>query len=400
MDPAADAGPIEPFLATPGPSNVPEAVRRAMSGPVIHHRSGEFSGIFRDVCERAPALLGMAGDLAVLTCSGTGAMQAVIENLTRPGDHVLVASFGRFGQRWAEIATALDRRVSHLELEWGLRPDPAAIAEHAASHPDAVLLLTTHSETSTGAVSDAEAIAAAVHAVRPELMLGIDAISSGAALRFEFDAWGFDAVVSGSQKAWMLPPGLAFAGLSARAEAQMRELLSGTGPHPYYLDLARALDRQREAATTPWTPAHVLVQGLQAALDLIEAEGMVARDARHRRHGRATRAALAALGVEGFSPDHDSSGILTAFEVPDGLTADGIRGYLRDRAGITTAGGQARLKGRIVRIGHCGWFGDGHLLTTIAQLERALAAGGHRVEPGAGIAAAEAALHATTEVLA
>jgi aspartate aminotransferase-like enzyme len=312
-------------------------------------------------------------------------MESAVANLINAGDVVLVAQFGHFGKRWASILEAYGARVHVHDTEWGQRPDPSSIASFVAEHPDAVALFTTHSETSTGAVSDAGAISAAVREQRPDLLLILDAISSLGAVEVQMDAWGYDVVVSGSQKALMVPPGLAFAAVSERAEARSETVTSPS----FYLSWKKALAAARlTPASTPFTPALTIVLGLAVALDLLLEEGLDNVYARHVKLGRGTRDAARALGFELFSPDDDSSSILTAMQVPDGVDGTKIPATLRTY-GVTIAGGQAHLKGKIFRVGHCGWVNELDQVLGIAALERGLVQLGVDIEPGAGVAAAQ-----------
>jgi serine---pyruvate transaminase len=380
--------PIKTHLFTPGPTPVPDEVLRAMAAPVIHHRTPAFQAVLQEVLDGIPRLFGTTNAVAMFTASGTGAMESAVANLVNPGDVVLVAQFGRFGQRWAEIARAYGATVQEHATEWGERPDPEAIAAFVAEHPDAVALFTTHSETSTGTVSDAGAIASAVRGVRDDLLLVLDAISSLGAVECRADEWGYDVVVAGSQKALMLPPGLAFACVSERAEARAQQVTSPA----FYLSWQKALDAHRKSpASTPFTPALTIVLGAQVALRMIFDEGLDAVYARHIRLGRATRAAMGALGFDLFGPDDDSSAVLTAVRVPEDVDGTKIPATLRTY-GVTIAGGQVHLKGRIFRLGHCGWVNDLDLVLGIAALERGLVELGMEIEAGAGVSAAQRVL--------
>jgi aspartate aminotransferase-like enzyme len=382
-------GPRKTRLFTPGPTPVPDEVLRALSAPIIHHRTPQWQRSFQEVLNGLRALYGTSGEPVMYTASGTGAMESAVCNLVEAGDEVIVASFGRFGERWAEIATAYGATVHHHQTVWGDRPDHDAIAEFAAQHPNAKVLFTTHSETATGAVSDAAAIASAVRAKRGDLLLVLDAISSLGAIPIHMDEWGYDAVITGSQKALMVPPGLAFAALSEKAEQRTNEVSTPR----FYLDWRKTLAAQRKSPpSTPFTPALTIVLGLEVALDMIAREGSEAIHDRHVLYGRATRAAVAALGLDLFGPDDDSSCILTSVRVPDGVDGAAIPKKMRDEYGITIAGGQAHLKGKIVRLGHCGWVDVFDLVGMVAAFERALVELGHDAPVGEGVAAAQRVL--------
>jgi aspartate aminotransferase-like enzyme len=385
-----DIRPLKTLLFTPGPTPVPDAVLRVMAAPIIHHRTPQWQEQFGSVLERLPALFGTAGEVAMFSSSGSGAMESAVANLVRAGDEVVVASFGRFGARWADIAERYGATVHHHRTELGERPDPAAIGAFVAKHPDATVVFTTHSETATGAVSDAGAIGAAVRAAAgDDVLLVLDAISSLGAVEVQADAWGYDVVVTGSQKALMVPPGLAFASINARAYEYSQDVDTPR----FYLDWRKALNAHRKSpASTPFTPALTIVLGLGAALDMIFDEGLERVYARHIALGRAVRAGVQALGLDLFSPDDDSSAVVTAVRVPDSLD-DGtkIPGTLR-RYGVTIAGGQDELKGKIFRLGHCGYVNQFDAVTCLAALERALVELGVDIPVGAGVAAAQASL--------
>ncbi|MCW2923139.1 MAG: Aspartate aminotransferase [Thermoleophilia bacterium] len=381
--------PQKTHLFTPGPTPVPDAVLREMSAPMVHHRTAQWQEAFGEVLVGLKRVFGTEHDVATFSSSGSGAMEAAVANLVRPGDEVVVATQGRFGKRWAQMAERFGATVHLHETERGQRPDPEEVGAFAAKHPNATVVFCTHSETSTGAVSDAEALAASVRAqVGDGPLLVLDAISSLGAARMQADAWGWDVVVAGSQKALMVPPGLAFASISPRALERARE----TSANRWYFDFAKAVDAHRKTPpSTPVTPALTIVLGLRVALDIMFEEGLEQVYERHARLGRATRAAVGALGFELFSPDDDSSCALTAVRVPEGVDGAKIPGKLKEY-GVTIAGGQDDLKGKIFRLGHCGWVNDLDLVLMVAALERGLVELGVDIEAGAGVAAAQRTL--------
>ncbi|MCW2972096.1 MAG: phosphoserine aminotransferase / L-aspartate aminotransferase, partial [Thermoleophilia bacterium] len=294
---------------------------------------------------------------------------------------------GRFGKRWAQIAERYGATVHLHETAKGQRPDPDEVGAFAAKFPNARVVFATHSETSTGAVSDAEALAASIKAqAGDDPLLVLDAISSLGASEMQADSWGWDSVIAGSQKALMVPPGLGFASISPRALERARETTEGR----WYFDWAKTVDAHRKTPpSTPVTPALTIILGLRVALDIMFEEGLDNVYARHIRLGRATRAAAQALGFELFSPDHDSSTALTAVKVPEsGFDGAKLPGKLKEY-GVTIAGGQDELKGRIFRLGHCGWVNELDQVLMISALERALVELGYDFEVGAGVAAAQ-----------
>ncbi len=383
--------PMKTHLFTPGPTPVPDEVLRVMSAPVIHHRTAAFQQVLGRVLAGVARVIDTKHDIVMLASSGTGAMESAVANLVQPGDEVVVAAFGRFGERWAEVAERYGAVVRLHATEWGQRPDPASVAAFVAEHPAAKVVFTTQSETSTGTVSDTAALAAAIRgtAAGDDRILVLDTISGLGAAELHADAEGWDVVVTGSQKALMVPPGLAFASVSPAAESWA----ASRPARGFYFDWGKGLAASRKTPpSTPFTPALTIVLGLDVALRMmLEDEGLDNVYERHVRHGRATRAAIAALGLELFGPDDDSSCVLTAVRVPDGVDGTKIPARLKEY-GVTIAGGQAHVKGRIFRLGHCGWINDFDVVTCIAALERGLAELGVDVPTGAGVAAAQQVL--------
>lgn len=385
--------PRKTHLFTPGPTPVPDAVLRAISAPMIHHRTPQWQGEFEEVLGGLQQVFGTQHPVAVFASSGTGAMESAVANLVALGDEVVVASFGRFGERWAEIATSWGATVHHHRTEWGTRPDPDSIAEYCAQHTSAKVVFCTHSETSTGTVSDARALAGALRrSCGEDTILVLDAISALGAAPMQMDKWGWDVVVSGSQKALMTPPGLGFAAISDRAQA-MAARRAGQGAHTFYFDWERTLKAQAKSpASTAFTPAASIVQGLRVALEMMFEEELDHIYLRHARHGAAIRAGVKALGFDLFSPDDSSSVVLTAVAIPDGVDGAAIPKQMRDEYGVTVAGGQVHLKGKIVRLGHCGWVNDFDMLVCMGAFERALTELDVTIPAGQGVAAVQQSL--------
>lgn len=384
--------PIRPkktHLFTPGPTAVPDAVLAAMAAPVIHHRTPAYQEAFGEVLTGLKRVFGTEHDVVTFGASGSGAMESAVVNLVQPGDEVVVAAHGRFGTRWAQMAERVGARVHLHETERGLRPDPDEVGAFVASHPNARVVFATHSETSTGAVSDPSALARSIREqAGSDPLLVLDAISGLGAAPMHADTWGWDCVVAGSQKALMVPPGLAMASISPRALARARETTAGR----WYFDWPKNVDAHRKnPPSTAVTPPLTIVLGLGVALEIMFEEGLEAIYDRHVRLGRATRSAVTALGFELFSPDDDSSCVLTAVRVPDGVDGTKIPSKLRE-FGVTIAGGQDDLKGKIFRLGHCGWVNEFDQVLMVAALERALVEVGMDIEVGAGVAAAQRSL--------
>ncbi|HEY5099570.1 MAG TPA: alanine--glyoxylate aminotransferase family protein [Gaiellaceae bacterium] len=363
------------YLFTPGPTPVPPQVLAAMGEPVVHHRSPDFRPIYERCLARLREVCRTESDVLLFTASGTGAFESAVVNLVSPGEPHLVVSAGSFGERWVAMTSAYGADVDQLRYEWGETPDPEDVrARLAAREAKAVWIV--QSETSTGVVADVQAIAAV--AKEAGALVVVDAVSSLGAVPCETDAWGLDVVVSGSQKALMTPPGLGLAAVSDAA-------LAATGSTPrFYFDWQRTRDAQRKL-DAPFTPPVSLVTALDVALGMLLEEGLEAVFERHVRLGRAARAGAKAMGLELFSPDEDRSAVVTAVLSPD--AAEVISG-VRNRFGITLAGGQGDLKGKIFRIGHIGWFDVFDITTALAAIEIMLAELGADIERGVAVTAA------------
>ena len=371
---------LKKYLLAPGPTPVPPEVLLAMAQPIIHHRTPQFEAIFAEVQDGLKRLFATRQEVLILAASGTGAMEAAVTNTTSPGDRVLVVNGGKFGERWGKIAVAYGLAVTELKVEWGSAVDPAAVERALREQPETRLVLMQASETSTTALHPVAPIAQLTR--ERETLLVVDGITAVGVLDLPMDALGIDILITGSQKAMMLPPGLAFLALSERAWATTER---ARVPR-FYFDLRRERDNQLKH-TTAWTPAISLIFGTQTALKMLFAEELQNVYARHDRLARATRAAAQALElrlVAPASPSPATTGIYLPADVPGKVV-----GYLRDRVGITFAGGQDQLKGKIVRVAHLGWIGSFDVVTAIAGLEMAFAAFGHRVPFGKGVGAAQ-----------
>jgi aspartate aminotransferase-like enzyme len=375
------------YLMTPGPTPVPPQVLAALAEPIIHHRAPEFRPVYEQCLERLRTVARTESDVLLFGSSGTGAFESAVANLVTPGERHLVVSAGNFGERWAQMTAAYGADVDHLRYAWGEIPEPEDVRARLRESGGAKALWIVHSETSTGVVSDIEAFATV--GKEAGALVVVDAVSSLGAVPCETDAWGLDAVVSGSQKALMTPPGLGLVAVSPAA-------LAATGSSPrFYFDWERTRKAQAKL-DAPFTPPVSLVAGLNVALGLLLEEGLEAVFDRHVRLGRAAREGAKAMGLELFSPDDDRSAVVTAVRVPDGIDGKEIVRTLRDRFGITIAGGQGELMGKIVRIGHIGWFDVFDITTTLAALELTLAELGADVERGVAVGRALAAFeHAT-----
>jgi aspartate aminotransferase-like enzyme len=328
------------------------------------------------VLAKLPKVFQTGNDVLTFAASGSGAMDSAAANLIRPGTKVLACAAGKFGERWIQLAEAYGADLVKYEPGWGERLDPAEIGRLAEG---VEVVFATLSETSTGIVNDIQAIAEAVK----DAILVVDAVSGLGAAELKQDEWGVDVVVAGSQKALMIPPGLAFASVSQKALDFVEQRPGGR----YYFDWVKTAKSQRKG-DSPFTPPVSLFQALDVALDLIEEEGLDNVFARHDLLARATRAGAAALGLELFGNPDERSTVVTAIELPGDIDGGKVPGALR-KLGITANGGQDHLKGRILRIAHCGYFGAFDILTSLSGLEMALAQLGHDVEHGAGVGAAQ-----------
>jgi serine---pyruvate transaminase len=379
------AGPYhKQYLMTAGPTPLPPAVSQVMAEPMLYHRAPAFVEVYARSLERLKRVFGTGNDVLVFAASGSGGMESAVANLVRAGEPALVASCGKFGQRWAELCDAFGARTVHWETEWGQKVDPAELDRRLADEPGVEVVFTTFSETSTGIVNDVRELTEVAH--RHGALIAVDAVSGIGAVPLPQDEWGVDVVVGGSQKALMSPPGLGFASPNAAA----LERAAAGGPGRYFFDWARTVKGQRkDPPDSPFTPAVGLIMALDVALGLIEEEGLEQVYERHRTLGRATREAIKALDLELFGPDDDNANVATAVRLPETIDGGKVPSTMRDRYGITIAGGQERLKGKIARIAHCGYFGAFDIVLTIAAFEMTLRELGHDVELGAGVAAAQ-----------
>jgi aspartate aminotransferase-like enzyme len=346
-----------------------------MAEPVVHHRSPDFLPIYERCLTRLREICRTEGDVLLFTASGTGAFESAVANLVSPGEPHLVVSAGNFGERWAKMVGAYGAEVDHLRYEWGESPDPEDVKQRLQARTAKAVWI-VQSETSTGVVADVQALARA--AKEAGALVVVDAVSSLGAVPCETDAWGLDAVVSGSQKALMTPPGLGLCAVSAAA-------LAATGSSPrFYFDWETTRKAQAKL-DAPFTPAVPLVAGLDVALGLLLEEGLEAAFERHVRLGRACRAGAKAMGLELFSPDEDRSAVVTAIRSEH---ADAVVSGLRDRFGMTIAAGQGPLKGKIFRLGHIGYFDVFDITTQLAAVELVLSDLGADIERGVAVTAA------------
>jgi len=378
--------PIKKYLLTPGPTPVPERVMLAMARPIVHHRTADFEKIFREAAEGLQWIYQTRQPVLMLSGSGTLAMEAAVVNTMKRGDKALCVVGGKFGERWRNICKAHGLDFVSLDVEWGRAVDPAAVEKALDADDKITAVFSQANESSTGVRHPVEDIAK-ITAKRERVINVVDAVSALGAFDLPMDAAGFDVLLTGSQKALMLPPGQAYIALSDKAWARTE---SADLPR-FYSDLKREKKAQA-GGETAWTPAITLTVGLAEALRMIKEEGLQQCFARHARLAEATRRSFIALGCALFAPDAPSPTV-TAVRAPDGLDDTGrLVKQLRDRYGVSIMGGQDAVKGKIFRVAHLGYFDTFDILTSVAAIEMALADLGVKIPHGAGTAAAEAVL--------
>lgn len=369
------------YLLTPGPTPLPPEVLEAMSRPIIHHRTPQFQAILKEANEGLKYVFQTKNDVFILASSGTGAMEAAAINLLSAGDTALVVQGGKFGERWTEICKAYGINAEIIDVEWGKGVDPGQIQKKLKANPKIKVVFTTLCETSTGVENDIEAVGRVVK--NSEAVLAVDAISGLGAVDLKTDDWFCDIVVSGSQKGLMLPPGLGFISVSQKA---WKSIEASKSPK-YYFDL-KAAKKALDKTDTPFTPAITLIIALCEALKMIKQDGLDKVFLRHKKMADATRSAVAALGLKLFAPQASSDAV-TAVVVPAGIDGEKLVKAMRDNYGITIAGGQAELKGKVFRIAHMGFIGEFDIITGISCLEKVLKQMGYGFELGAGVKAAQ-----------
>ncbi|MGH7797929.1 MAG: pyridoxal-phosphate-dependent aminotransferase family protein [Candidatus Binatia bacterium] len=374
---------IKQYLLSPGPTPIPNEVVLAMAETMIHHRTPQFNRVFDEAREKLKKLFGTKNDVLMLACSGTGAMEASVANLFSPGDKVLVINGGKFGERWLNISNAYGLSPVELNVPWGQAVKVADVEQQLKSNPDIQGVLIQASETSTTVLHPVKEIA---KLTKNGPLLLVDGVTAVGVVPLRFDDWGIDALVTGSQKALMLPPGLGFVALSDRAWEKTKKAKLPR----FYFDLNLERKNQQKGSGA-FTPAVSLVFGVRASLDMIEREGIENVYARHARLCRATRAAATALGLKLLAPDSPSPAA-TGVYMPEGIDAERVLDYLRDKMNITLAEGQDQLKGKAIRIAHIGYMGAFDVITAIAALEMALRKFGAEIPFGKGVAAAQEVL--------
>jgi aspartate aminotransferase-like enzyme len=356
----------------PGPTPIPDEILQAMARQMVGHRGPELAEMLHEVTAILKEMFQTKGDVLILTSSGTGGMEAAVVNTLSPGDKVLCLAGGVFGERFGDIAERYGAEVSRLRFEWGQPVEPAAVRQALSQDAGIKAVQVTHNETSTGLTNDLESISAVVKEFGKLLL--VDAISSLGAINLPTDDWGCGVVVTGSQKAWMAPPGLAMVSVSERgwqanAEAKMPR---------YYWDLARAKKYLDERGQTPWTPGLTAIYALTAALRLLKREGLSNIIARHARVGAKVREGVKSLGLSIFANENYASNTVTAIKAPDGLDVKKLLSILREEHNTILAGGQQKLEGKIFRIGHLGYVTEDDIDVVIEALKIALSKAGFK----------------------
>jgi aspartate aminotransferase-like enzyme len=351
-----------------------------MADTIIHHRTPQFQSVLKDINKKIKEVFRTKNPVLIFASSGSGAMEASVVNLLSRDNKALIIKGGKFGERFGEICKAYGVQTVDYDLTWGGAADPSVIEKLLKENPDVKVVYSTLCETSTGVVNDVEAIAKVVKAT--DAVLVVDAISGLSADDLRPDEWGVDVVVGGSQKGLMLPPGLSFMSLSQKAQ----KLIDQSDLPKYYFDLKTAL-KSYEKDDTPWTPAVSLIMGLDSVLDMLLEEGVDNVLARHARLAEATREAVKAIGLELFSAR--PSNAVTAVKVPEGVDGAALVKKMRDEQGVTIAGGQGALKGKIFRIAHLGYMDEYDTITAISGVEIVLSQLGYDVKLGKGVGKAQ-----------
>ncbi len=373
---------IKRYLLAPGPTPVPPEVLLAMAQPIIHHRAPEFAELFGQVREDLKWLYQTASDVLILASSGTGGMEGSVANFLSPGDKALCVNGGKFGERWGKLCKTFGVQVTELKVEWGQAVDPQAVADALKKDPSIKAVYVQASETSTGVAHDVRKIAEIVRSYEDTIVV-VDAITALGVMDLKTDDWGLDVVITGSQKALMLPPGLAFVSVSDKAW----RLADKAKNAAFYFDFKKERSSQAKNQTA-YTPAVSMILGLQQVLKMLKAEGLEAVFSRQAKLAQATREGVQAAGLALLAKDSPSNAV-TAIRAPEGVDGQAIYKNLRVQYGITAAGGQDHLKGKIFRVSHMGYMDRFDVITALAAIEMTLKGLGHPVTLGSAVARAE-----------
>ena len=376
---------LKKYLITPGPTAVPERVLLDMARPMIHHRTPEFEAIFKEARQGLKRVFKTEQEPLILASSGTGAMEAAVVNTLNREDKVLVINGGKFGERWIKICQTYGINVSTINIEWGHSVRAEDVKAFLDKNPDTKAVFVQGSETSTTVYHPIKELAAITKNM-PETLLVVDGITSAGVHDTRFDEWGIDILITGSQKAFMLPPGLAFITLSQKAW----NMVETSRLPKFYFNLKTELKNQLKN-TTAWTAGVSLVVGLKTVIDMMEKEGIDNVFKRHEINAEATRQAVKALGLELLAKDLPSNAATGCF-LPENIDGKAFVKYLRDKCGVSLAGGQDHLAGKILRISHLGYHDAFDTITAISAIEMGLVKFGANIELGKGVAAAQKVL--------
>ncbi|MCP9453194.1 MAG: alanine--glyoxylate aminotransferase family protein [Nitrospira sp.] len=378
---------LKRYLLAPGPTPVPPEVLLAMARPIIHHRAPEFDPIFAEVRAGLQWLFQTRHDVLMLAASGTGGMEGAVSNFLSPGDKALFVNGGKFGERWGKILKTFGVQAIEIKVEWGRAVDPQQIADALKNDPSIKAVYVQASETSTGVSHDVKTLGEIIKAYDNTILV-VDAITALGVFDIKTDAWGLDVVVTGSQKALMLPPGMAFVSVSDKAWAMADKAKNAA----FYFNFKKERENQIKNQTA-FTPAVSLIIGLQEAFKMMKAEGLENLFARQGRLARAMREGIQAAGLKLF-PKESPSDALTAVCAPEGIDGQAIYKNLRVQYGMTAAGGQDHLKGKIFRLSHMGYADTFDVIAALAATEMVLKGLGYPVKLGSGVGRAQEILMA------
>jgi len=373
---------LKRYLLAPGPTQVPPEVLLAMARPIIHHRAPEFVTLFAQIRQDLKWLFQTEAEVLTLVSSGTGGMEAAVSNFLSPGEKALFVNGGKFGERWGKLCKTFGVQATEIKVEWGQAVDPQAIAEALKQDPSIKAVYVQASETSTGVAHDTRAIAEIVRN-REQTILVVDGITALGVFDLKTDAWGIDVLVAGSQKALMLPPGLAFISVSDKAWSLADKAKNAS----FYFNLKKEREAQQKNQTA-YTAGVSLMIGLKEVLTMLRAEGLGNVFSRHARMAQAMREGMKAAGLSLF-PKQNPSDALTVVSTPDGVDGQAVYKNLREQYGITAAGGQDHLKGKIFRISHMGYIDTFDVIQALAATEMVLKGLGYPIKLGAGVGKAE-----------
>lgn len=370
------------LLLTPGPTQVPPQLCEVLGRPIIHHRTPQFQNFLKEAFDGLKYVLQTQHDVYLLAASGTGAMEASVCSFLSPGDKAITVEGGKFGERWTELCRAYQVEPKVVEVPWGRAVSPKVIEKMLSEDKDIKAVYVTHCETSTGVTTDLKALGEVVK--KTNAILVVDSVSALGVIELKMDDWNVDVVASASHKGFMLPPGVAVVAASPKAQA----LMTQSKCPKYYFDL-RKYKKVVEKTDTPFTPAIGIIIALTESLRLVKETGLDNLFKHYERLAKATREAAKALGLSLLAEESCISNVLTAINLPEGMDGGKVVKRMRDTYGISVAGGQGDLKGKIIRIAHMGCLDEYDMLTGISCLEKVLKEFGYKFNLGAGVAAAQ-----------